>query len=89
MIATNLNLLQIREIETMNGHLLRMERSKTQYRRALCDVCKRIVDAAQCEGCRQSLCQQHWSASACTSDYGKRMLKEMRDNLVEFDYPSD
>ena len=81
-----MNLTQVREIETMNGHLFRLERSKIAYRRNMCDKCRKITDATNCDGCRQTLCKEHWSSQGCTSDYGQRMLKELKSNIVELDY---
>uniref|UniRef100_A0A914R3P1 Uncharacterized protein n=1 Tax=Panagrolaimus davidi TaxID=227884 RepID=A0A914R3P1_9BILA len=81
-----MNLTQVKEIETMNGHLFRVERNKISYRRNMCDKCKKITDATHCDGCRLTLCKEHWSSQGCTSDYGKRMLKELKSNVVELDY---
>lgn len=86
VIGTNLNLAQLREIETMNSHLFKMERNKTQYKRAACDLCKKITDAAYCEGCKQVLCMMHWKANKCKNDYGARMERELRSNIVELDW---
>ncbi|VDD97219.1 unnamed protein product [Enterobius vermicularis] len=86
VIGTNINLTQLKEIETMNNHLFKMERNKTQYRRSTCDLCKKITDAAYCEGCRQYLCQTHWKLIKCPSDYGNRLLEELRSNVVELEW---
>ncbi|KAK0395051.1 hypothetical protein QR680_001088 [Steinernema hermaphroditum] len=87
ILATSLNLAQVKEIATMNGHLFKMERNKTQYRRAVCGMCKKIVDsAASCDGCRMVLCAAHWKTNACTSTYGQRMLEELENNTVELEY---
>uniref|UniRef100_A0AC35FRG6 Uncharacterized protein n=1 Tax=Panagrolaimus sp. PS1159 TaxID=55785 RepID=A0AC35FRG6_9BILA len=98
-----MNLTQVKEIETMNGHLFRVERNKISYRRNMCDKCKKITDATHCDGCRLTLCKEHWSSQGyathcdgcrltlckehwssqgCTSDYGKRMLKELKSNVT-------
>lgn len=58
VIGTNINLTQLKEIETMNNHLFKMERNKTQYRRSTCDLCKKITDAAYCEGKFALICLQ-------------------------------
>lgn len=50
IVTTNLNITKLREIETMNGHLFKMNRSVTLYRRMVCEMCKRITDSAHCEG---------------------------------------
>uniref|UniRef100_A0AC34QJ14 Uncharacterized protein n=2 Tax=Panagrolaimus sp. JU765 TaxID=591449 RepID=A0AC34QJ14_9BILA len=82
-----MNITQIREISTMNGHLFRLERSKISSRRSMCDKCKKIMDnCSHCDGCRSTLCKEHWSTSSCTSDYGTRMLKELKSNMIELDY---
>uniref|UniRef100_A0A7E4VTF7 BTB domain-containing protein n=1 Tax=Panagrellus redivivus TaxID=6233 RepID=A0A7E4VTF7_PANRE len=87
IIATNMNLSQAREISQMNGHSFRLERcTKILSRRSLCDKCKKIVESSVCEGCKLTLCKNHWSTEACTSDYGTRMLRELKANIVELDY---
>uniref|UniRef100_A0A914CAI7 BTB domain-containing protein n=1 Tax=Acrobeloides nanus TaxID=290746 RepID=A0A914CAI7_9BILA len=86
IIGTNMNLLQVREITTMNGHLFKMERSKTQYRRGLCDMCRMICDAATCESCHKHLCKTHWTANPCQNDYGRRFLDELKKNPIELEY---
>ncbi|TMS34737.1 hypothetical protein L596_002269 [Steinernema carpocapsae] len=87
ILSTSLNMAQAKEIGTMNGHLFKMERNKTQYKRTVCELCKRIVDAAaSCEGCRMVLCAAHWKTNTCTSTYGKRMLNELEANAVELEY---
>jgi len=87
ILATSLNMTQAKEIATMNGHLFKMERHKTQYKRTACDMCKKIVDsAASCEGCRMVLCTVHWKTNPCSNSYGKRMLKELEANAVELEY---
>ncbi|VDM24760.1 unnamed protein product [Toxocara canis] len=86
VIGANLNLSQVREIETMNAHLFKMEHNRTQYRRSACDMCKKITNAAYCEGCKRMLCEVHWKLNKCTSDYGARMLNELRTNMVDFEW---
>lgn len=87
VIGTNINIAQLKEIETMNCHLFKMERTnKTQYKRSPCDECKKITEAAFCEGCRQFLCRMHWKSKKCTSDYGTRLLRELKSNVVELDW---
>ncbi|VDK42598.1 unnamed protein product [Anisakis simplex] len=86
IIGANLNLIQTREIEAMNSHLFKMERYRTQYKRSMCDMCKKITSTAYCEGCKQQLCEMHWKANKCTSDYGKRMLNELRVNTVDLEW---
>uniref|UniRef100_A0A1I8AVE7 BTB domain-containing protein n=1 Tax=Steinernema glaseri TaxID=37863 RepID=A0A1I8AVE7_9BILA len=87
ILATSLNIAQAKEIATMNGHLFKMERNKTQYKRAVCGMCKKIVDgAASCDGCRMVLCATHWKTNACMNSYGKQMLEELKSNIVELEY---
>uniref|UniRef100_A0A915PZL2 BTB domain-containing protein n=1 Tax=Setaria digitata TaxID=48799 RepID=A0A915PZL2_9BILA len=86
IVATNLNMIQLREVESMNGHLFKMNRSVTLYRRMACEMCKRITDSAYCEGCKKAFCKDHWTHNKCTSDYGQHMLDELRTNLVELEY---
>jgi len=83
LISTNLNLAYLKQVEGMNGHLFQVEQNRVLYKRSLCVHCKKIVDAAECEGCRQSLCREHSSTKACSSEYGGRMLYELRQNIVE------
>ncbi|CAG9535351.1 unnamed protein product [Cercopithifilaria johnstoni] len=86
IIATNLNMTHIKEIEAMNGHLFKMNRSITLYRRMACEMCKRITDSAYCEGCKKAFCKDHWTRNKCTSNYGQNMIDELRQNLVELEY---
>uniref|UniRef100_A0A914ZG68 BTB domain-containing protein n=1 Tax=Parascaris univalens TaxID=6257 RepID=A0A914ZG68_PARUN len=86
VIGANLSLSQAREIETMNSHLFKMERYRTQYKRAACDMCKKITNAAYCEGCKHVLCEMHWKTNKCSSDYGTRMLSELRTNIVDLEW---
>lgn len=84
LISANLNLAHLKEIEGMNGHLFRIDHGRTVFKRAFCVHCKRIVDgAAECEGCRRCFCKQHSSMKPCTSEYGSRMLYQLRQNIVE------
>ncbi|KAM3715690.1 General transcription and DNA repair factor [Dirofilaria immitis] len=86
IITTNLNMTQLKEIESMNGHLFKMNRSVTLYRRMACEMCKKIVDSAYCEGCKKAICKEHWLCNKCPSNYGQNMIDELRKNLVELDY---
>lgn len=86
IIATNMNIIQVREIELMNGHVFKLERSKISSRRSMCDKCKKIIESSYCDGCRLTLCKDHWTSEKCKSDYGIRMLKELKANIVELDY---
>ncbi|KAL3994974.1 BTB/POZ domain family protein [Acanthocheilonema viteae] len=86
IVTTNLNMTQLREIETMNGHLFKMNRSVTLYRRMACEMCRRITDSAYCEGCKKAFCKDHWTRNKCTSNYGQNMMDELRQNLVELEY---
>uniref|UniRef100_A0A1I7SSM9 DUF2116 family Zn-ribbon domain-containing protein n=2 Tax=Bursaphelenchus xylophilus TaxID=6326 RepID=A0A1I7SSM9_BURXY len=83
-----MNLNTIKEVEKMNGHFLRIERGSIYYKKALCSMCKKIVDSSECEGCKMTLCQTHWQTSPCGNEFGKRMLKQLKENLVdiELDY---
>lgn len=69
----------------MNGHFFRMERNKTYYKKTLCTMCKKIVDATECEGCKMTLCRNHWQGNRCQSEFGVRMLKQLKDNLVDLE----
>ncbi|VIO93904.1 Uncharacterized protein BM_BM3979 [Brugia malayi] len=86
IVTTNLNMTQLKEIESMNGHLFKMNRSVTLYRRMACEMCKKITDSAYCEGCKKAFCKDHWTRNKCVSNYGQNMIDELRQNLVELEY---
>ncbi|KAI6184350.1 BTB and MATH domain-containing protein 39 [Aphelenchoides bicaudatus] len=77
LLSTNLNLGYLKEIEGMNGHLFRVDHNKTVYKRAFCTYCKRIKDVVNV------LCASHSKTNPCTSEYGNRMLQQLRQNIVE------
>lgn len=86
IIKANLNMTHLKEIESMNGHLFKMSRYVTLYKRMACEMCKRIVDSAYCDGCNKAFCKDHWTNNKCTSDFGQHMINELRENLVELDW---
>jgi hypothetical protein len=80
----------IRQLESMNGHVFRIDNRNSNLntiRRSsgcceLCD-CRRITgDTSQCSGCRQTLCDTHWKSIRCSSDYGSRMIAELKSNCI-------
>ncbi|EFO22759.2 hypothetical protein LOAG_05728 [Loa loa] len=86
IVTANLNITQLKEIESMNGHMFKMNRSVTLYRRMACEMCKRITDSAYCGGCKKAFCKNHWTRNRCASNYGQHMIDELRQNLVELEY---
>ncbi|GMR34419.1 hypothetical protein PMAYCL1PPCAC_04614 [Pristionchus mayeri] len=87
VVGANLNLGQLRELEQMNGHFFKMERNKTRWRRSTCDSCKSIMEqTAHCDGCKKSLCKTHAMGVGCASEYGRKMTRELRANIVELDW---
>ncbi|CAJ0604710.1 unnamed protein product [Cylicocyclus nassatus] len=87
VISASMNLAQLREYEGMNGHCLKMERSKTRWRNSVCEQCRAICDqCATCEECKKSLCKRHVNELKCTTNYGKKLITELRENIVELDW---
>ncbi|GMT12906.1 hypothetical protein PFISCL1PPCAC_4203, partial [Pristionchus fissidentatus] len=87
VVGANLNLGQLRELEVMNGHYFKMERNKTRWRRSTCDSCKSISEqTAHCDGCKKTFCKIHAQSIGCASEYGRRMLRELRANIVELEW---
>lgn len=84
ILSANVNLTQIRQIETMNGHVFRIHQSIAAYtQRGCCELCRRISDrTSKCGGCRKILCDTHWKSIKCTSDYGTRMLVELKSSCM-------
>lgn len=37
-------------------------------------------------GCKHVLCEMHWKTNKCSSDYGTRMLSELRANIVDLEW---
>nr|CDJ93819.1 Protein F40H3.1, isoform a [Haemonchus contortus] len=87
VISTSLNMAQLREYEGMNGHCLKMERSKIRWRNSVCEQCKAICDrCATCDECKKSLCIRHVQDLQCVSNYGKSLLTELKNNIVELEW---
>ncbi|KAL6736621.1 hypothetical protein Aduo_006948 [Ancylostoma duodenale] len=87
VISASMNLAQLREYESMNGHYLKMERSKTRWRNSVCEQCKAICDqCATCDECKKSLCKRHVLELQCTSNYGKTLIAELKENIVELEW---
>ncbi|CAD5211168.1 unnamed protein product [Bursaphelenchus okinawaensis] len=88
VIATNMNLTTLGSVAKMNGHFFRIDRNSISYKKALCSMCKKIVDSAECEGCKLTLCQNHWQTAGCHNEFGKKMLAQLKEQLVdvELDY---
>uniref|UniRef100_A0A914S1E8 BTB domain-containing protein n=1 Tax=Parascaris equorum TaxID=6256 RepID=A0A914S1E8_PAREQ len=36
--------------------------------------------------CKHVLCEMHWKTNKCSSDYGTRMLSELRTNIVDLEW---
>ncbi|KAI6196660.1 hypothetical protein M3Y94_01135400 [Aphelenchoides besseyi] len=85
VMSATINWTQYKELERQNGHHFRIEKGRTVYKRALCSHCKRIADAAECDGCHLTLCKEH-ALAKCTSEYGQRMLQHLGRNIVELDW---
>ncbi|KAK5981565.1 BTB domain-containing protein, partial [Trichostrongylus colubriformis] len=87
VISASMNIAQLREYEGMNGHCLKMERSKTKWRNSVCEQCKSICDrCATCDECKKSLCKQHVQELQCVSNYGKTLIEELKNNIVEVEW---
>ncbi|CAJ0920454.1 unnamed protein product, partial [Mesorhabditis belari] len=86
VIGANLNLCQIREVGQMNGHWLRTVGSRARWYRAPCEFCKQITDCANCDTCRKTMCRDHVAENKCPDSYGTKMLKELKENIVELEW---
>uniref|UniRef100_A0A0K0DD27 Phorbol-ester/DAG-type domain-containing protein n=1 Tax=Angiostrongylus cantonensis TaxID=6313 RepID=A0A0K0DD27_ANGCA len=87
VISASMNLTQLHEYETMNGHCLKMERMKIRWRNSVCEQCNAIRDQCSvCQECKKSLCKRHVQELQCATSYGKKLLDELRRNLVELEW---
>ncbi|CAI5443506.1 unnamed protein product [Caenorhabditis angaria] len=86
VISTSMNLNQVREHETMNGHVLKLERSKTRWRQSVCDECKSVSECANCEECKKSYCRRHVADKKCSNDYGLKLLADLKKKIVDFEW---
>ncbi|ETN74552.1 hypothetical protein NECAME_12913 [Necator americanus] len=118
VISASMNLNQLRECESMNGHCLKMERSKIRWRNSVCEQCKAICDqCATCDECKKassfvsspivlketnsvglhqnrcakcrnmsSLCKRHVIEQQCTTNYGRTLVAELKEHIVELEW---
>lgn len=87
VISASMNILQLREYENMNGHCLKMERSKIRWRNSVCEQCRAICDrCATCDECKKSFCKRHVEELQCATSYGKTLIAELKENIVEFEW---
>ncbi|CAD6195544.1 unnamed protein product [Caenorhabditis auriculariae] len=86
VISTSMNMAQIREHESMNGHHMKMDRSKTRWRAGICEICRGVTECANCEECRKYVCKRHVGELACPSDFGQKNIENLKKNLVDFDW---
>ncbi|KJH40313.1 hypothetical protein DICVIV_13747 [Dictyocaulus viviparus] len=83
VISTSINITELNEYENMNGHCLRMERSKIRWSKSVCEQCKAISDqCATCGECKKNLCIQHVQELPCTTDYGRTLVDELKKNVI-------
>ncbi|EFP07537.1 hypothetical protein CRE_26565 [Caenorhabditis remanei] len=86
VISTSMNLNQIKEHEQMNGHVLKMERSKIRWRQSVCEECKSVAECANCEECKKTVCRNHLSKFKCSSDYGTKLAADLKKKIVDFEW---
>ncbi|CAL2032351.1 unnamed protein product [Caenorhabditis brenneri] len=86
VISTSMNLNQVKEHEQMNGHVLKMERSKIRWRQSVCDECKSVAECANCEECKKTVCRNHVSKVKCSNDYGIKMAADLKKKIVDFEW---
>ncbi|CAI4229656.1 unnamed protein product [Auanema sp. JU1783] len=87
VMSTSMNLSQLREYEAMNGHNLKMERLRIRWKPAVCQKCSVVCDqASTCDECKVTFCKQHVQEIACPSDYGIKMLAQLKDNVVDLEW---
>ncbi|CAI2345028.1 unnamed protein product [Caenorhabditis sp. 36 PRJEB53466] len=86
VISTSMNLTQIKEHDAMNGHVLKMERSKIRWRQSVCEECKSVAECASCEECKKTVCRNHVSKIKCSSDYGNKLTADLKKKIVDFEW---
>uniref|UniRef100_A0A1I7UAA0 BTB domain-containing protein n=2 Tax=Caenorhabditis tropicalis TaxID=1561998 RepID=A0A1I7UAA0_9PELO len=86
VISTSMNLNQVKEHEQMNGHVLKMERSKIRWRQSVCDECKSVAECANCEECKKTVCRNHVSKLKCSNDYGAKIAADLKKKIVDFEW---
>ncbi|VDL86548.1 unnamed protein product [Nippostrongylus brasiliensis] len=78
VISASMNIAQLREYEGM---------SKIRWRNSVCEQCKAICDrCATCDECKKSLCKRHVQELHCTTNYGKTLLAELKESIVELEW---